>query len=79
MDTCLILLKDSGVVTENESPLVALFSLEELNGPIDEMWVTFSGAWLIPSVCNEKKTIRFYNLHFRFCSKKILKLANFSG
>ena len=54
MDTCLILLKDSGVVTENESPLVALFSLEELNGPIDEMWVTFSGAWLIPSVCNEK-------------------------
>lgn len=57
MDTCLILLKDSGVVTENESPLVALFSLEELNGPIDEMWVTFSGAWLIPSVCNEKKPL----------------------
>ena len=55
MDTCLILLKDSGVVTENESPLVALFSLEELNGPIDEMGVTFSGAWLIPSVYNEKK------------------------
>ena len=55
MDTCLILLKDSGVVFENESdPVVALFSLEELNGPIEEMWVTFSGAWLIPSVCNEK-------------------------
>ena len=67
IETCLDL-KDSGVVLEKQESLEddALFSLELLNGPIEEIMVTFSGAWLLehePSVWKKTTTEKNYNMY----------------